>query len=130
MRFAFPNSTVWFYQDTARKTGKRRMQKYLNRAHYGNARIGTTIDQFWLNGTLQISAIEQVEFLNAGRCPSVPARGGVPQAGWRVGTVESERGLHVFALNVDLFKADQAKAREDIGKAILRAEGILQVNGK
>ena len=39
------------------------MQHYLDAAGYGNRKVGSQVDLFWLDGTLRISADEQVEFL-------------------------------------------------------------------
>ena len=60
---AFSNSVVWFYQELARRVGREQMQKNLARLQYGNQQIGPAIDQFWLDGTLQISSLDQVAFL-------------------------------------------------------------------
>ncbi len=63
MREAFKLSNVGYYQELARRIGKDFMQHYLDTVKYGNARMGETVDQFWLNDTLQISADEQVGFI-------------------------------------------------------------------
>ena len=63
MRSAFKNSTVWFYQEMARRIGRERMRRYVNKAGYGNRSIGGRIDSFWLNGNLRTTAKEQVDFL-------------------------------------------------------------------
>lgn len=63
MREAIKNSTVWFYQEMARRIGEERMQRYVNEAHYGNQNIGGGIDQFWLDGNLRITAKEQIDIL-------------------------------------------------------------------
>lgn len=60
---AFRNSTVWFYQEIARRVGQDRMQHYIDTAGYGNKNISGGIDRFWLDGELRISQYEQVEFL-------------------------------------------------------------------
>ncbi|MDR2011746.1 MAG: class D beta-lactamase [Rhodanobacter sp.] len=57
-------STVWFYQEMARRAGPQRMQQWLDRVGYGNRDIGGGIDRFWLiGGALRISPVEQIEFL-------------------------------------------------------------------
>jgi len=56
-------STVWFYQEVARRAGQARMQSWIDKADYGNRDIGGGIDQFWLSGKLRISAEQQVAFL-------------------------------------------------------------------
>lgn len=63
MRDAFQRSTVWFYQELARRIGEPQMRALLEREGYGNADTGGGIDQFWLSGELRISADEQVDFL-------------------------------------------------------------------
>jgi beta-lactamase class D len=61
---AFRNSVVPYYQRLAKRIGEERMQKWLNHFNYGNKNIGGGIDQFWLNGEIRISPMEQVYFLN------------------------------------------------------------------
>ena len=63
MKTAFQNSVVWYYQEVARRVGPEEMQHYLDAAGYGNRKVGSQVDLFWLDGTLRISADEQVEFL-------------------------------------------------------------------
>ncbi len=63
MASAFKNSTVWFYQELARRIGSKRMQEMVMREGYGNADLSGGIDAFWLNGGLRISANEQIDFL-------------------------------------------------------------------
>lgn len=58
------NSTVWFYQEIARRTGEDKMQAFVSLLEYGNKNIGGGLDQFWLDGDLRISPIEQIDFLN------------------------------------------------------------------
>lgn len=60
---AIKNSTVWYYQELARRIGRPRMREYIESEHYGNMDISGDIDKFWLNGTLQISQAEQITFL-------------------------------------------------------------------
>lgn len=63
MKTAYTNSTVWVYQEIAKKIGFKRMQEWIDKCNYGNKDISGGIDLFWLNGKLRISAREQVEFL-------------------------------------------------------------------
>ncbi len=56
-------STLWLYQDVARRAGQARMQHWLTASHYGNAEMGNAVDRFWLDGTLRISAEQQIAFL-------------------------------------------------------------------
>jgi beta-lactamase class D len=63
MKSAFKNSTLWFYQELARRIGFTRMEEYITKAVYGNRDISGGIDQFWINGKLRISAWEQIDML-------------------------------------------------------------------
>jgi beta-lactamase class D len=72
MRDAFRNSTVWFYQEIARRVGPQRMRAHLAALRYGNGDIGGGIDRFWLDGGLRISAHGQVAFLRALQRDALP----------------------------------------------------------
>jgi beta-lactamase class D len=63
MREAFRYSAVWYYQEVARRIGAERMQAWLTRLEYGNARTEPRVDSFWLDGELRISQAEQIDFL-------------------------------------------------------------------
>lgn len=63
LKTAFPVSCVWFYQELAKKIGLENYSEYLNKMNYGNKKTGTSVDTFWLEGDIRISAKEQVEFL-------------------------------------------------------------------
>jgi beta-lactamase class D len=63
---AMPASTVWVFQEIADRLGPEREASGLRRLRYGNQNSGSAADlrHFWLSGPLQISAVEQVGFLN------------------------------------------------------------------
>ena len=134
MREALPRSTVWFYQELARRIGPERMQEWLQRLNYGNADLSGGIDRFWLDGALRISALEQLDFLRRFRDHQLPFRPAVQAAvleilisdqrdgwvlrgktgtalegdrglGWYVGWVETAQGPVYFALNLDTDRA-------------------------
>jgi beta-lactamase class D len=60
MREAFRVSNVPYFQEIARRIGRQNMQHFLDTVKYGNMKIGSREDEFWLDGSLQISADEQV----------------------------------------------------------------------
>lgn len=62
---AIRESAIWFYQDMARDIGVTNMEKFVNQIGYGNRDISGGIDEFWLDSTLEISAIEQVDFIES-----------------------------------------------------------------
>ncbi|MFN8714981.1 MAG: penicillin-binding transpeptidase domain-containing protein [Bacteroidota bacterium] len=60
---AYKNSTVWYYQELARRVGSARMKMWLDSCGYGNADTTGGLTQFWLTGKLRITAEQQTEFL-------------------------------------------------------------------
>ena len=54
---------VPIYRQLANDIGEIDMQNYVDRFAYGNQDISSQLDKFWLNGSLKISALEQVDFL-------------------------------------------------------------------
>ena len=124
-------SAVWYYIEIAQQVGAHRMEKYVTQFRYGNGDTSGGIDQFWRNSSLQISADEQVDFLErfyTGQL-SVSSRstaivkdimlleqtatykfsgktGAAPLAkggtlAWFVGYLEREGNVYFFALNMD-----------------------------
>lgn len=63
LKSAFANSTVWYYQELARRVGGQQMLHWLEKANYGNVDTSGGIDQFWLTGGLRISPEQQIDFL-------------------------------------------------------------------
>lgn len=154
MRTAIKGSVVWFYQELARRIGQERMQHYINLANYGNRDISGGIDQFWLQGGLRISPKEQIDLLVKLYRNELPfsqrtmdivkdilinektnnyvLRGKTgwageftPQVGWYVGYLERGGKVYFFALNLDITKPEDTKARIAITKSILRDMGLL-----
>ncbi|QLI81720.1 class D beta-lactamase [Chitinibacter fontanus] len=155
LREAIKVSNLPAYQQLARKVGAVEMQRQLSRLQYGNANIGNAVDQFWINGSLQISAIEQSQFLAKlaqGKLPfSAKGQAAVreiselergkdwvlygktgwtgskpPSIGWFVGWVEQGGKIYSFALNMDVPDAKDLPLRLEIAKANLRLYGLLK----
>ncbi len=72
LRSAFRNSTVWYYQEVARRIGGQKMKHWLDTLRYGNADTSGGIDKFWLNGGLRISPEQQIDFLRRLRDNALP----------------------------------------------------------
>lgn len=155
LRDAIRASNVPVYQEVARRIGLARMRPLVEKLGYGNGRVGSVVDRFWLDGPLEISALEQAIFLARlarGRLP-LSARsqsvvreilrleqtreaslfgktgwvfGRTPQLGWWVGWVEREGRIHAFALNIDMASADDAGKRVTLGRLMLERLGVLR----
>jgi beta-lactamase class D len=154
LREAMKISSVPVYQELARRTGKERMAKGVAALDYGNMKTGEVVDRFWLDGPLEISAVEQVRFLGKLLKDELPVkretmktvRGIIPtetvgktvihyktgwgtatkpQIGWIVGWVEREGKQHPFALNIDMEDIKDAGKRMVILKACLKEARLL-----
>jgi beta-lactamase class D len=65
MRSAIAVSTVWFYQELARRVGEKKMAEMVRAAEYGNMDTSKSHTDFWLGGgSLKISPNEQVDFVS------------------------------------------------------------------
>jgi beta-lactamase class D len=148
-------SVVWMFQEVARRIGKARMCEGLERLGYGNRDIGGGIDLFWLQGSLRVSAFEQVELLHRlaeGRLPATQraqrlvrnaliaektreytlyaktGTTGHPRdpVAWWVGWIERKgRPVACFAMNLTPRPATRFEARFEIARAILAEAGAL-----
>ena len=96
---AFKNSTVWYYQEVARRIGPERMQAYLDKFEYGNRDITGGIDKFWLGSTLKISAVDQVAFLKKLTTGVLPLRQETFQKGRQVMRLEQRGQVTLYGKN-------------------------------
>ncbi len=152
-------SVVWMFQEVARRIGRERMREWLDRLEYGNRDIKGGIDLFWLQGTLRVSAREQVDLLrklSEGALPMTQrsqrlvrdallvektaayrlyaktgsAGPGTNAIAWWVGWIERKgRPTANFALNLTPSPTTRFEDRFDIARAILGEEGLLGGSG-
>ncbi|MBF6647534.1 class D beta-lactamase [Methylobacter sp. BlB1] len=154
LREAIALSNVAIYQELARRIGLARMRDSLAAMCYGNGEVGTAVDRFWLDGPLKISAVEQTEFLARLVQGTLPfpqtqqetVRESIrleqqdnwtlygktgwenypnPGVGWWVGWAKKNGHVYVFALNIDIREAADAAKRLELGKASLKAIGVM-----
>lgn len=138
MRSAIAVSTVWFYQELARRIGEQRMKEYVKKVHYGNADISHTLTNFWLgNGSLKISTNEQIDFLSRFLRNELPfslhimkiakeimtlekhndyqlagKTGSCGGVGWFVGFIQNHDNSTVFAFNIKGNGANGTEAKK------------------
>lgn len=60
---AFKNSTVWFYEELAKRIGRNTYKYYLSKAYYGNSDLSHGNTDFWNYGDFAISPVNQIQFL-------------------------------------------------------------------
>lgn len=146
LRSAFRESCVWYFQELARRIGRERMSSWISKLAYGSARVTGPTDRFWLDGSLVISADEQVDFLErmlsgrlgfsarttaavreiaalekVGDADLSGKTGTMPARGgtqltWIVGWVETGGKTFVYALNADAPKATSWSRAERVAR--------------
>lgn len=154
MKHAFKFSSVWFYQEIARRVGEEKMQELININEYGNKDISGGIDLFWLEGGFRVSADEQIEFLKKLYLDEVRfsqrsidivksimiyeqtenyilrAKTGwgirfETQVGWFIGYIERDGNVYFFATNVESKNPEKGYvSRIQITKNILSELGL------
>ena len=124
-------SVVWLNQEVARRAGAERMQHWLDAVDYGNHDRGGSVDHFWLDGPLRITAEQQIAFLRRladGTLPFAKKVQDGKDLGWLVGWAERSGRRWFFALNIDMTDKDDGEKRHLIARRILVGMGALPVS--
>ena len=130
-------------------------KKYLKQSNYGELQHPFDTTTFWLDGSLQVSAFEQVHFLKniiqhllpfkqtaydtlqqimlVEKTPAYSlwaktgwATRGAPQVGWYVGYVETSTDTWIFALNMVIQSEKDLPIRRELALAALKLKGIIE----
>ncbi len=64
LKTAMKASVNWYFHDLDLQTGFDRLTADFQKIHYGNADITSGLSDYWLDGSLKISTLEQTAFLN------------------------------------------------------------------
>lgn len=94
---AFKFSMVAIYRQLATDIGQEVMQNYLTQFDYGNKDISSGLDDFWLDGSIKISPIEQVNFLQSLYQNKLKVKAKSLQALKEVMLVESTNDYRIYA---------------------------------
>jgi len=151
---AFKGSCVWCYQQLARRVGSLKYPSYIQQSSYGQLRQPFNQTEFWLDGSLTISAEQQVVFLRQIVERKLPFKASsydtlkkimltdetaryrlhaktgwatriTPPVGWYVGFVETHDDTWLFALNLVTRNAKDLPLRIQIAKDALKVKGAL-----
>ena len=154
LKSAFRVSCVWCYQWLAQRVGAASYPGHIHRARYGQLQQPFNGTEFWLDGSLTISAEQQIGLLKRIVERSLPYRASsydtlkavmladttkdyrlyaktgwanrsTPGIGWYIGYVEGGESTWLFALNLDTRDAADLPLRQQIALDALRAKGIL-----
>jgi bla regulator protein BlaR1 len=60
---AMGNSVTWYFQVLDQQMGKKKLQNYYEQINYGNGDLSGNITNYWIDESLIISPIEQVDLL-------------------------------------------------------------------
>ncbi|TDB63335.1 class D beta-lactamase [Arundinibacter roseus] len=140
---AYKNSTVWFYQEMARRIGEKKYTDFLKKFDYGNQDISSGLTTFWLGESLRISPKNQLDFLKKLHLETFPLSPRTYQigkelmieektdtyvlraktgwadtkpthTGWYVGYIETKGNVYFFATR--LYQPDAAR-KDNFGTA-------------
>lgn len=60
---AMKNSVNWYFQSIDKQLGYSAIKKYIGKIEYGNQNISSNLPSYWLESSLKISPIEQINLL-------------------------------------------------------------------
>ena len=63
LRSAMSNSVNWYFQELDQQIGAPCVHKYIQQINYGNENVRGNFSSYWMESSLKISPIEQVELL-------------------------------------------------------------------
>jgi beta-lactamase class D len=145
---AFRVSSVPHFQQLARAIGRDTMRAWLDSVKYGNQKIGGSIDSFWLDNSLKITADAQVWLVKMLYFKQLPFRLSVQEQvkkmmirennatyqlayktgwgktetgnelGWIIGWIEENRHVYFFAMNLET--PDHAIDMKNVREKILK----------
>lgn len=152
---AISYSVNWYFQKIDSIIGKTKIEDYLKQIAYGNNDLSGDIHDFWVESSLKISPIEQVEMLKNLYTYEMPFSrrnidivkkviklseqdkvilygktgtgivNGNSINGWFVGYVESEGEVYIFATNIQGKERADGDNARNITLAILKDKNIL-----
>lgn len=151
---AFGVSCVWCYQQIAQYIKPEKYRAYINATEYGTLKEPFVQTTFWLDGSLQVSASEQVNFLRGvyqhkflfkpnaydvlrqimvvEQTPAMTMRAKTGLAtmsqgrvGWYVGYIEGQKGIWFFAMNMLIRSDADIPLRAKLTREVLATKGML-----
>lgn len=155
LQSAMASSVNWYFQEIDSRIGMENLSDYYQNLKYGNELIQGNIDNYWMESSLKISPVEQVELLtklckndlpfstedmntvkesifitsqNQNQLYGKTGTGRVNEKdvnGWFVGYVANKEHTYVFATNIQADRDATGTAALDITLSILSELNIL-----
>ncbi|MDE7061808.1 MAG: BlaR1 family beta-lactam sensor/signal transducer [Lachnospiraceae bacterium] len=146
---AMQSSVNWYFQEIDAQLGAAAIQNYLKKIGYGNENINSNLSSFWMQSSLKISPVEQLELLtklqdnsfgftpenihavkdairlsssDAGTLYGKTGTGridGQDVNGWFVGFVETSDHTYFFATNIEADSGASGSKATEITMSIL-----------
>lgn len=63
LKSALQNSVNWYFHDIDKKIGRKRLQSFYKKINYGNYDLSSGVSDYWMESSLLISPLEQVQLL-------------------------------------------------------------------
>ncbi|MFG6147577.1 BlaR1 family beta-lactam sensor/signal transducer [Halobacillus sp. B23F22_1] len=154
LQTAMENSVTWYFQQMDKMLQKKNIEAYTERIEYGNQNLSGGIEEYWLESSLKISPIEQVQTLKkfytnqfgfdekninivknaikleARKSSTLYGKTGTGTVnsqnvnGWFIGFVETDNTTYFFATNIESDNHASGSIAADITKSILHNKGI------
>lgn len=152
---AIAYSVNWYFQKVDARVGKTKIENYLKQIEYGNCDVSGDTHDFWIESSLKISPLEQVEMLRKLYTDEMPFSqknidivkkvikvssqdevnlygktgtgivNGNSINGWFVGYVERSGKVYIFATNIQGKKRADGTNAKNITISILKDKNIL-----
>lgn len=153
---AMQSSVNWYFQEIDKQIGSSAIQGYIQKIGYGNENISADLSSYWMQGTLKISPVEQVELLTAlhnnnfdfapenvkavknaiclfsSEGKNLYGKTGTGRVdgqdvnGWFVGYIEAAGNTYFFATNIQAAENATGSKASEISLSILSHIGIWQ----
>lgn len=154
LKTAMQNSVNWYFKTLDTKTGLSVLKQYFRQLHYGNEDLSGGISNYWMESSLKISPIEQVDLLkqlylnefefsketietvkdslliSSSENTSLYGKTGTGAVenkdvnGWFIGFVETSSDTYFFAVNIQKEDNANGKTASKIALEILTDKGI------
>ena len=151
---AMQSSVNWYFQEIDKQIGSSAIQGYIQKIGYGNENISADLSSYWMQGTLKISPVEQVELLTvlhnnnfdfapenvkavknaiclfSSEGKNLYGKTGTGRVdgqdvnGWFVGYIEAAGNTYFFATNIQAAENATGSKASEISLSILSDMGI------
>lgn len=149
LKTAMQNSVTWYFQELDKKAGLASIKKFIQKTGYGNQCVTGDTSSYWLDSSLKISPVEQVEMLRklynnefnfskenigiikdaiclySGADGSVYGKTGTEESnhqnisGWFTGFIEKPGNTYFFATNIQSKKNTTGPVATELTFSIL-----------